>query len=318
MTALTEHAADVVCLGILVADTVVRPVDRLPAVGSLAEVEEISLHAGGCAINTASSLSALGTRVSVVGKVGGDVFGDLLLATLDRRGIDRRGVLRAAGTATSASVAVVDRTGERTFLHVPGANGTLRAEEIDADVLYDARALHVGGALVMPQLDGEPMAGLLREARGRGLFTSLDPVWDSHGKWARVHPCLPFLDLFCANLAEASGISGLSNPEEAARWFRAQGVGRVALKLGSDGCYVASESFVGHVEPFRVASVDGTGAGDAFVAGALYALLAGWSIEKAARLGNAAGALATTVVGAPDGTSTLSELLSLAEMERPA
>lgn len=317
MTALTDIGVDVVCLGILVADTVVRPLEHLPVRGSLAEVDEVSLHAGGCAINTGTSLIALGLDVAVVGKVGRDVFGDFLVDVLDRRGIDRRGVLYDSHTATSASVVVVDANGERTFLHVPGANGTLAAEEIDPEILFQGRALHVGGALVMPALDGDPMAKLLQSARERGLFTSLDPVWDSRATWERARPCLPYLDLFCGNLAEASEISGLRKPSEVAAWFLEQGVANVALKLGADGCYVANGLHAGHVDSFQVKSVDGTGAGDAFAAAVLYGLISGWPLEEAARLGNAAGALATTVVGAADGVSTLSDLLSFAEMELP-
>jgi sugar/nucleoside kinase (ribokinase family) len=57
-------------------------------------------------------------------------------------------------------------------------------------------------------------------------------------------------------------------------------------------------------------AVDGTGAGDAFVAGLLYGHLAGWPLERSAALANAAGALATTAVGAVDGVRSLSETLA--------
>ena len=86
----------------------------------------------------------------------------------------------------------------------------------------------------------------------------------------------------------------------------------MALKLGPDGCYVAGAEFEGEVPAFPVRAVDGTGAGDAFVAGMLYGRLAGWPLADAARLANAAGALATTAVGATEGLLDLDGILAFA------
>jgi sugar/nucleoside kinase (ribokinase family) len=302
---------DVVCLGILVADVVARPVDELPY-GAVSLMDEVSLHGGGCALNTATGLARLGLTVTVVGKVGEDTFGDFVVELLGQRGLDPRGVLRDPGAPTSATVVLVDRAGERSFLHLPGANGRLSAEELEPECVFGGRALHVAGALVMSALDGAPTAGLLAEARRRGVHTSLDTVYDATGRWARVEPCLPHLDLLTVSLAEAQGISGEGEPVSATAWFRDRGVAEVALKLGSDGCYVAGAEFEGELPAFPVRAIDGTGAGDAFVAGVLYGRLAGWPLVDAARLGNAAGALATTAVGATEGLLDLDGTLAFA------
>jgi sugar/nucleoside kinase (ribokinase family) len=309
---------DVVCLGILVADAIARPVDDLPPRGALELVEEISLHAGGCALNTASVLVRLGLEAAVVGKVGADPFGDFILQLLDERGVDRRGVLQDSAVSTSATVVLVDSAGERTFLHLPGANGRLTREELDEDALFSGRALHVAGALVMPELDGSPTAGVIEEAKARGLTTSLDTVWDATGRWERLLPSLPHLDLFVPSLAEGSAISHEPEPESVAAWLRERGVGTVALKLGAEGCFVASEEFEGFVAAPAVEAIDGTGAGDAFAAGLLFGHLAGWPLERAAALANAAGALAATAVGAVEGVRGLEETLALAGLESAA
>jgi sugar/nucleoside kinase (ribokinase family) len=310
-------AVDVVCLGILVADAIARPVEGLPPRGSLELVDEITLHGGGCALNTASALARLGLRAAAVGKVGRDPFGDFLLGLLDARGVDRRGVLRGH-VATSASIVLVDAGGERTFLHLPGANGHVRADELDPDVLYSGRALHVAGALVMPELDGAPTAALLAEARARGLLTSLDTVWDATGRWERIAPSLAHLDLIAPSLAEGRAITGREDPADVAARLRESGVGTVALKLGAEGCYVSGDGFEGRLDAPRVSVVDGTGAGDAFVAGLLYGTLSGWPLEDAAALANASGALAVTAVGAVEGVRSLDETLALAGLERKA
>jgi sugar/nucleoside kinase (ribokinase family) len=309
---------DVVCLGILVADAIARPVDEVPPRGALELVDEISLHGGGCALNTASALVRLGLDARVVGKVGADPFGDFILQLLDERGVDRRGVLQDSAVSTSATVVLVDSAGERTFLHLPGANGRLRREELDEDALFSGRALHVAGALVMPELDGSPTAGILEEAKARGLTTSLDTVWDATGRWERLLPSLPHLDLFVPSLAEGSAISREPEPESVAAWLRKRGVGTVAIKLGAEGCFVASEEFEGFVAAPAVEAIDGTGSGDAFAAGLLYGYLAGWPLERAAALANAAGALAATAVGAVEGVRGLEETLTLAGLESAA
>lgn len=303
---------DVVCLGILVADVIARPVDALPPAGTLGLLDEITLHGGGCALNTSTALARLGLRAVICGKVGNDAFGNFILGLLAERGVDSSGVVRDDSVPTSASVVAVDSFGERTFLHSTGANGALRANELDREILYAGRALHVAGALVLPMLDGEPVAGILAAARRRGILTTFDVVWDASAGWERAVPALPHLDVFMASAGEAAAISGLSEPEASAAWLRDRGVDRVALKLGAEGCYVADEHGAEHVPAPRVDAVDGTGAGDAFAAGLLYGLLAGWPLVKSARLANAAGALATIAVGASEGVRDLRETMRLA------
>ena len=300
---------DVVCVGILVADVLARPVDGLPSSGSLERVDEIALHTGGCAINTATALTRLGASAAVVGKVGRDPLGRFLVDTLDERRIARDGVLFDDTAPTSASVALVAADGERTFLHVAGANARLRVEELERSFLLSGRCLHVAGALVLDAFDGEPCAALLAEAQAEGILTAVDTVWDATGRWPRILPSLPHTDVFMPSLAEATAISGESDPVAAAAWLLRAGARSVVVKLGAAGCYVAG---VGHVPPVAVTAVDATGAGDAFAAGLLFGLLQGWSLERAARLGNAAGAMATTAVGASAGVGNLAETLSLA------
>jgi sugar/nucleoside kinase (ribokinase family) len=297
-----------------VADVIAHPVDESPTRGSLSFLEEIALHGGGCALNTASALVALGLRAGVVGKVGSDAFGDFLLRTLDEQGV-RADVIRDAAVSTSATVALVDADGERTFLHVPGANGALVAHELDSDIVYAGRALHIGGALVMDGLDGDPFARLLAEAQPRGRLTSLVPVWDPTDRWTRLEPCLPHLDLLSMSLVEGRALSGEDDPGSVAAWVRERGVREVALTMGPRGCFASAAGFEGHVAAPSVHAVDGTGAGDAFVAGLLYGKLHDWPLERSVRLGCAVGALSTLTVGATLGGKGLTDALALADLE---
>lgn len=305
---------DVVCLGILVADVIARPVDRLPAPGMLGLVDQIELRAGGCAVSTASALSKLGLRAAVVGNVGDDAFGQFLTSSLDERGVEIRHVRRTREAATSASVVLVDGAGERTFLHLKGASSTLNRDGV-GDAAFEGRALHVAGALVLEALDGEPTSVLLAEARRRGIITSLDTVYDGSGAWDRVLVALPYCDVVMPGIEEARGITGEQDVERAAHRLRELGAGAAAVTLGPEGCYLASEEYDGIVPGYRVDAVDGTGSGDAFAAGFLFGRLASWPLERCARLANAAGALATTAVGAYEGVGDLPQTLQLAGLE---
>ena len=150
---------DVVCLGIVVADVVVRPIDAQPQSGTLTLADSVVLRAGGSALSTASVLARLGLRSAVLGKTGADAFGDFLVRVVAERDVDGSGIVQDPAVPTSASVVLVDSKGERTFLHTIGANGAVRAGEL-GDAPFRGRALHIAGALVLEELDGDLGGGV--------------------------------------------------------------------------------------------------------------------------------------------------------------
>jgi len=299
---------EVACLGILVADVLARPVDTFPERGRLTLVDRMELHTGGCAGNTAIGLSRLGVSASVIGKVGNDGFGDFYLAAMERERVDASGIVRDSTANTSSTMVMVHGDGERSFIHYIGANGTLRAEDIDLTRLAGVKLLHVAGALLMPAIDGEPIARILKHAKQQGLITSMDTAWDGSGRWMKaVAPTLEHLDYFLPSIEEARMLSGADKPEDIAQAFLARGVGVVALKMGEDGCYVASKAEQFRVPAFAVASIDATGAGDAFAAGFLAGVVKGWSLRETARFANAVGALCTLAIGTTAGIKGMEE-----------
>lgn len=289
----------VTCAGIAVADVVVHPVPAALDVGHLTLVDGVELRAGGCALSTATALARLGTPASVVARVGRDPFGRFLLEHAASERLDTTGMRAIGELPTSASVVAVDATGERTFLHLPGANSALTAAVVDLPIA--GRILHLGGLLMLPGLDGDPAGALFAAARSAGITTSLDTVWTSDGDWRRALPAIEQADIFAPGLDEAREITGEADPARIAAWLRERGVAVVAIKMGARGCYVSGQSFTGPVPAIAVDVVDGTGAGDCFVAGLLHGLLQGWPLQRAAALGNAAGAAAVTATGATEG-----------------
>jgi len=303
---------EVICLGILVADVIARPVKKIPERGKLELVESMELHTGGCAANTGIALTKLGVKVGVIGKVGEDGFGDFIVHRLEQQGIDIRGIKRDRTTHTSATMALVQEDGERSFIHYLGANARLRLEDIDFDLLKGAKIFHIAGAFLLPELDGPPMAEALKRAKEMGLITSLDTAWDSTGQWLKlIEPCLPYIDIFLPSLEEAKEISAEEGLDEVADFFLERGVEVVGLKMGEKGSFVKDRRESFRIYPSKVEVIDATGAGDAYVAGFLTGALKGWDLEKAGKLATAVGTCCVTAMGATAGVKSLEETLKM-------
>lgn len=303
---------DVVCVGNLVADLIVRPVDALPPRSSLAMVEAIEVRAGGCALTTAVVLGHLGASVAMLGAVGEDDFGRLLEGSLLTAGVDCTGLLRHPTLPSTATIVVVDSGGERTYLHAAGAAREFRRRDMRDELLFGGKAVHIAGALINHDLDGEETVAIMREAQSCGILTSLDTAFDPSGRWSRLDPVLPYLDVFAPGYPEARLVAGLDEPAAIATWARARGVRIAIIKLGDSGAWVDGPGFQGLVPPIPVDAVDSTGAGESFNAGLLFGLTNGWTLERAARLGAATGALAVTGIGAVAGAAPLKRVLAFA------
>jgi sugar/nucleoside kinase (ribokinase family) len=179
---------DVVSLGQLVADIVVKPVGEFPQKGTADLVEQIKLHSGGCALNTANTLGKLGVNTGVIGKVGSDIFGDFLISEMKRCGVDTKGTRKEPEINTSSVIVMVSSYGERTFLYCPGATEELTIDDVDFSLIKHCKILHIGGVMKLPKLD---VVSVLKEAKDFSVTTSLDTDWDPTGRWlSLVEPCL--------------------------------------------------------------------------------------------------------------------------------
>jgi sugar/nucleoside kinase (ribokinase family) len=301
-------------VGILVADVVAKPVSHYPERGVCAHVERMELHVGGCASNTGLALAKLGLPVSLVGRVGQDPFGDFLLNELQRHGVDTRGVQRSTTVGTSSTMVMVHPDGERSFIHHMGANAEFCPDDIDWELISDCAIFHLAGAYLMPRMDGEPAARVLREARRRGMITCLDTTWDASGQWMRLlQPCLPHLDYITPNYGEASMLTGETDPEKIADRLLQEGVGTAVIKMDAQGCYVKNREMAFLLPACEVEVVDMLGAGDCFTAGWLAGVSMGWDLRRTARLANAVGALCVSALGATTGVQPLAETLRFME-----
>jgi sugar/nucleoside kinase (ribokinase family) len=217
---------------------------------------------------------------------------------MQRLGIDTTNIQRVP-TGTSGSVGLVSTSGERTFLHYIGANATPSDQWLRLTALPPARHLHIGGAFLLPGLDGDAMAHILTVAKRQGMTTSIDTAFDASGRWMQLlEPSLPFTDYFLPSQQEAAAIAQDSDLVRQARRFLDMGVKTYGVKLGEGGCFLASRSHQWTIPALPVAARDTTGAGDAWVAGFLAAQLQGWPLPASGLWGNALGAAVVEKIGA--------------------
>jgi sugar/nucleoside kinase (ribokinase family) len=304
--------ADVVCLGILVADIFGSPIASLPGAGELALLDRYLLSVGGCAANTAADLGRLGRTSSVLGKVGLDLFGDFVLQDLKRLGIDTDFIRRSQTHPTSCTFIVNVRGQDRRYIHCFGANADFSLADIDVKALDGARALYVGGYLAMPAFRPEHLVALFREAKQRGLVTALDVVIPagSLSPLEDIRQALPYTDVFLPNQDEARALTGRRDPlEQAEILARFCPDGTIVITQGSAGALAKRGNEKLRAAAFRLDSIDESGSGDAFDAGFLVGTLEGWPLEDSLRFASAVGASCTRALGCHEGVFEFGEAM---------
>jgi sugar/nucleoside kinase (ribokinase family) len=309
--ALRDSRPRIACLGVYIVDVLGRPVSELPVGQRAIILDEIRMTAAGTAGGTAVDLVRLGADVLAVGAAGTDHVGDFLLSVLEGEGVDTSAIARRAGVQTSATMLPIHPDGSRPAFHVPGANATLNADDLPWPAIEACDALHLGGLGALPAFDGEPAATALRRAREHGLLTTADCLGVKRDDLLELLAvCLPHVDVFMPNDGEALAITGARDVASAARQLRELGPASVVVKCGADGCLIVDDAGERALPAFDAPVVDTTGCGDAFCAGVIVALRAGWPIDRATLLGSAAGALTMRGLGSDAGARDLDEALS--------
>jgi sugar/nucleoside kinase (ribokinase family) len=305
---IQDARVDVVCAGVLVADIFAPPLPRLPAAGELLKVDDFLLTVGGCAANTGIDLAKLGASVAVTGKVGPDVFGDFVVQDLARHGLDTTTLRRTATTATARTVILPVLGEDRRYIHAIGTNAEFTLGDIDAARVAQARLLYVGGYLLLPGLEAEALADLFRRAQAWGVKTVLDVAGVGPGfGLERLRPVLPYTDVFLPNDDEARLLTGVDDPLRQAEIFLKLGAGTAGITLGGAGAVVCTPKETVRAGAYRVATVDPSGSGDAFDAGFIVGLLAGWELPPIVEFASAVGALAGTALGCTAGVRSRPE-----------
>ena len=266
---------DVVALGELLIDFAPQSVNE-------AGYPTLAANPGGAPGNFLAALNKYGCSTAMIGKVGEDMFGRLLLGTLKGAGIETRGVRMDPRQFTTLAFVSLDKSGNRdfSFARKPGADTCLRGDEINEGLIAASRVFHFGTL----SLTDEPAASATRKAvemaREKGALISLDPnlrkpLWKSEedAKQA-IEWSLRQADIVKISDEEIDFLWGLSPEEGTRKLLEEYGVSLVYATLGPKGCYAANQhGGVTVTSPTGIHVVDTTGAGDIFGGSAMSRLL---------------------------------------------
>jgi sugar/nucleoside kinase (ribokinase family) len=278
---------DVLTFGDLGVDLIISGPDVTPQFGQVEKlVEDYTLEMGGSCSIFACQAARLGLRTAILGRVGPDRLGELIVERLQQAGVDTRFVTVDPTLKTGLGVALCP-PGDRAILTYMGSINALRPEHVTDELLASARHLHHGSHYLHTGLQ-PAMPHIFRRAHGLGMSISLDTNWDPAETWNGGLPeLLSMTNVFFPNDQEARRISRLDNLDAAAAAFQHQGVGVVALKAGAQGATVYAGEQRIQRQAVPIHGGDSIGAGDSFDAGFLAGWLRDLPLERCLEIGMA-------------------------------
>lgn len=257
---------DVVALGELL-------IDFAPVSTDESGYPTIKAQPGGAPGNFLAALQKYGCSTALIGKVGADSFGKLLLGTMTEKGISTQGIITDPTVFTTLAFVTLDATGNRefSFARKPGADTCLTAEEVPYDLLDGCSVFHFGTL----SLTSEPARTATRKAvayaKEHGKLISFDPnlrkpLWpNDEAAKEQMEWGLHQSDIVKISDEEIEFLWGLSPEEGAQKLLNEYGVRLVYATLGPKGCHFVNRNGCGEVaSPAGIHVVDTTGAGDIF------------------------------------------------------
>ena len=241
----------------------------------------LEAHPGGAPCNYLAALAKYGKRVGFIGKVGDDRFGAMLRETLERAGIDVRGLVTDPDVFTTLAFVTLDGRGERSFSFArkPGADTMLRFEEIDLSLIDEARVFHFGSLSLTDEPSRSAVQRAVEYARRRGKLISFDPnyramLWPSEAA-AREAMDWGLRRAHVVKLSEEEAAMVTDGgPEACAKLLTEEyGVSLAMVTPGAEGCLLRTGTAGARSRPPAVDAVDTTGAGDIFGGSAMARLL---------------------------------------------
>ena len=266
---------DVVALGELLIDfaTIATDGDGYPTMAA---------HPGGAPANFLAALTKFGAKTALLGKVGTDTFGKLLLSTLQKAGIDTRGMIETDDVFTTLAFVTFDQHGDRAFAfsRKPGADTCISFEELDLSLIDEAKVFHFGTLSLTDEPARSATYQAVAYAKSKGKLITYDPnlrkpLWNNLDTakeqllWG-----LTQADVVKISDEEVEFLFGMGVEEGAQHILDHFGVKLVFVTCGADGCFFQNQRAKGRVPSLsNIAVIDTTGAGDIFGGSALWKLL---------------------------------------------
>jgi len=287
---------DIIVVGELNVDIILDGLPSFPEVNRERLASRMETVLGSSSAIFASNISSLGMRVAFIGKLGMDDYSELILNTLQSKGVDTSHILVEEKLRTGATV-ILSSGEDRMMVTYPGSMNHLTLADVPADALRQAKHLHFSSFFIQPGIR-QHVGDLMRMARNAGLTTSLDLQGDPDEAWDFDYAAiLPHVDVFLPNESELLALTAESElPKALAKLAGHSNI--VAVKCGSKGCLVSHEGESFWQAPYlNEAVVDAIGAGDSFNAGFICKFKQGKPLRECADFANLTGAISTTAVG---------------------
>ncbi len=307
---------DIIAFADTCVDLILRDDDIAPRFGQVEKtVADYELVMGGSCCIFATQAAKLGLKVALLGTVGDDAYGELILDTLSAAGVDIQ-YLRMDKTLRTGLTVHMVQGDDRAMLTYPGSSTTLTAADICDDMLAGARHLHYGSLFLQTGLLPDCVE-ILRRAKELGLTTSLDSNWDPAEAWdIDLEEALTSVDVLLPNEQEAQNLCGVVSLPEALRYLRGR-VPVLVLKRGVEG----ASAWTKGIEAVQMvaeadAGGDGIGAGDSFDAGFLAGWLNGLAIPDCLSIACRCGRAVAGRVGGVKGQPYRSDLPELPALGR--
>jgi len=281
-----------------VIDLLISGADERVFTTETTSVDNIQMLMGGDALNQAVTLSMLGGKTGLMGVVGNDRLGDVLLSQLANYPLTV--IDKKIESKTGFSVVLCKPDGQRHFILQHGHNLDFCYDHIDEQAVREAKIVSVGSAMALKSFDGEGTIRLLDLARSAGTISAMDiKINRSEYDMPPILESFRHVDYLLPSEADVKTLTGEGeDPVKMAQALHDMGVKNVVIKLGEKGCYISADGVEKLVDAYSAKCVDTTGAGDAFTGAFLHAKAKGWDVETCARFANAAGSVSVEVPGA--------------------
>ena len=292
----SEKKFDVCVIGELNVDIILNDIGNLPQVGKELMAGYMEVTLGSSSAIFASNLSALGTSVAFIGKIGEDNFARVVIDSLSARNVDTSRIISSAKLNTGATIVLVYDQ-DRANITYPGAMYDFKIADIDFNFLSRAKHMHFATCFMQPGIKKD-LPSLFSRARELGLTTSLDTQWDPDEKWdLPLDQLLPNVDIFLPNMQEFKYLTHSNSLGEGIEKIRDH-ANLIVVKNGNDGAYGWDGTHIVHQPAFiNNIVLDTVGAGDSFDEGFIRDFIGGKPFLKCLETGALAGALNTTMAG---------------------
>lgn len=272
-------------------------------------IDEYYLEMGGSCSIFACQAAKLGLKTAVIGIVGNDVFGELVVRRLRESGVDTSYIAVSDDVKTGLGLALCNQN-DRAILTYLGSIDTMVYEDIPMEIIATARHIHIGSYYLKEKIRPH-MLDIVQFARANGTTVSLDTNWDPQEKWnTGLDNLLNCIDIFLPNENEISAI--MADPDLNNALSRAAKIVPITVvKMGAKGAMLRSGEVSLHVDAPDVQVVDSIGAGDSFDAGFVYGYLKGLSLKQCLEIGIICGSLNTTKPGGISGQPDIAAVTRL-------